>query len=617
MDYNVKLGHRVLTLLCASLLAGGVYHSATVHGQNVQESTIGRSQQDIRNTFQQYRPLSRGFDYMSTTDIYEQVPRFESPMDPGKLKKVYIEDGLKAVNFVRYLAGLPNDVEADWNLEKQEQAAALVNALNGGLSHNPTQPANMDNALFSLASAGAGSSNLYAGDPTLYSNVTGYMSDSDSSNIDRVGHRRWIMNPRMKKTMFGFIFKSMETPYQNGAMYVFNKDRSESEVQYDYISWPSAGYFPKELFAPSDAWSVSVNPNTYDKTRTSSIQVNLTRVRDGKSWSFNETNKDRSGKYFNVEKSGFGVPYCIIFRPDDLKQFEAEDKFKVDIQGIYLKGGQETTISFETTMFDMGSQASFRTDSIQLTPGEQLHLYTGLSNVGEEGSAPLFSSSDSGIVEVDQNGNLTAKRSGTANIVASQYFKSSEVIRVTVKNAVPKDQVSIWARDYYNKAKANGIVSMSSDSGYQKPVNRYTFALEALKIYENVMGKPSDHAASPFKDINDTQINLAYQLNLIKGTSETQFSPWKTLTRQESATIINNMVQIFNEHKQSTASANGVAVQLFKDDSSIAAWAKDSVYRSVDLGLLTGMGNNKFQPTEKLTLEQSYVMLQKLLDLYE
>jgi hypothetical protein len=573
--------------------------------------------QEIRDTFKQYRPLSQSFNYMSSTDIFEQMPSYQAPMDPGKLKKQYIEDGIHAINFIRYLAGLPNDVEADWSLEKQEQAAAMVNALNGRLSHSPDQPSGMDDALFALAYAGASSSNLYGGNPTLYSNVTGYMSDSDSSNIDRVGHRRWILNPRMKKTMFGFTFNTAESSSPYGAMYAFNKDRGVNEVQYDYVSWPSAGYFPQELFAPSDAWSVSLNPDKFDDTRTSSVQVSLTRERDNKSWSFDANDTDPSGKFFNVETSSYGIPYCIIFRPDDIKAFEGEDKFKVDIQGIYLKNGEQTAISFETTMFEMVREPSFRIDSVQLVPGEQLRLNTGLGTLGDEGLSPLFSSSNNSVAGVDANGNITATSSGSASIEVNQYFKSTQYFQVTVKNADPKDQISSWARDYYSRAKANGIVSVSSDSKYQTAVNRYTFAKEVLKVYENVLGKSVDSASSPFKDIQDADISLAYQLKLIKGTSDTAFSPWKTITRQEAATLLNNMVQIMNEQGQPAASTAAASAQPFKDDSSIAAWAKDSVYRSVNLGLLNGTGSNMFQPAEKLTLEQSYVMLQKLLDLYE
>ncbi|SEU28067.1 S-layer homology domain-containing protein [Paenibacillus sp. NFR01] len=614
----MKFKFRVLGIVSAALLLTGFPSRTSASGQNVQDISASRSPQEIREVFKQFRPMSQSFDYMESMDIFEAAPQFGTPMDAGKLKQVYIEDGLKAVNFVRYLAGLPSDVEADWSLAPQEQAAAMANALNGGLSHYPSQPAGMDDALFRLAADGAKSSNLYAGNPTLYSNVTGYMSDSDTSNIDRVGHRRWIINPQMKKTMFGFTFKNGDNIYPYGAMYAFNRERSASEVQYDYVSWPSAGYFPQELFAPDDAWSVSLNPDKYDNTRTGQISVNLTRIRDGRSWSFSAQDTNKSGKYFNVEKSGYGIPFCIIFRPDGISAFEDEDTFKVDIRGIYSKGGAETAISFETTMFDLLAQASFRTESIQLIPGEQLQLYTGINQADKEsGLAPQFTSSNPEVAAVDQDGTITAKRSGSATISANQYFNASEPVYVSVKTADPKDRVSAWAQDAYSKAKANGIVAMSSDSKYQTPVNRYTFAKEALKVYENIAGKVSSTTASPFKDIQDSRITLAYELNLIKGTSATAFSPWKTVTRQEAATMLSKLVQILDERTQTASSGAGVSVTPFKDDSGIASWAKDAVYASVRLGLLNGIGNNKFQPLDNLTLEQSYVILQNLLDRYE
>lgn len=56
-----------------------------------------------------------------------------------------------------------------------------------------------------------------------------WMEDGDESNIDRVGHRRWCLNPSMEKTGFGFM-----DGY--GAMYAFNEGKN---FDVDYVPWPA------------------------------------------------------------------------------------------------------------------------------------------------------------------------------------------------------------------------------------------------------------------------------------------------------------------------------------------------------------------------------------------
>lgn len=129
----------------------------------------------------------------------------------GLLTEETLTNAINMVNQVRYIAGLNADVTNAPEQEERLAAAAMVIALNGGLSHYPDRPHELADSqydeLYRLAYAGASSSNLYAGPTNLASSVLGYMDDSDSRNIDRVGHRRWILNPSMGKTTFGFYNK--------------------------------------------------------------------------------------------------------------------------------------------------------------------------------------------------------------------------------------------------------------------------------------------------------------------------------------------------------------------------------------------------------------------------
>ncbi|QYR22138.1 S-layer homology domain-containing protein [Paenibacillus sp. sptzw28] len=608
MTRNYKLFYKILLVAVISLIG-----TAPAFASGVQSTTAARTKQDIILNWNKYKPMAIGFDYMAKSDIYEMPPVLSPPYSPGKLKVDYISDGINAVNFVRYLAGLPDDIQPDWSLGQQEQAAALVNAVNDELTHFPAKPKDMDEELFALGYKGTSSSNLFAGDPTLFSNVLGYMSDSDTSNIDRVGHRRWILNPAMKKTMFGFVQTKGDYPYPYASMYAFNRDRAEGAVDYDYIAWPSAGYFPSEIFVPKDAWSVSLNPDKYDNARTDKIQVSLTRISDNKTWSINQADVNKEGRFMNVETGGFGIPFCIIFRPDNLDAFKEDDTFRVQISGVYDKSGNSAAISYDTTFFTMLPAVTVRAKELKLEPGEKLRLAT----TGKPNTEVSFESDDPAIAAVDESGSVTARAEGRTRLVVRSYFQNEQIVHINVVKPGSSGQVSAWALDGYNKAKSNGIIRSFFDEDYQSPMNRYGFAVMAVQLCENILGKPLETTTTPFKDINDTTISKAVKNGLIQGTSKTEFSPWNTITRQEAAVMLirlhDRLLRLMGDN---AAAGNSLAAggAAFADDARIAPWAKEYVYRAVDLQLLNGVGNNKFEPRGLLTHEQTFIILEHVFE---
>lgn len=259
---------------------------------------------------------------------YAKKPKTKSPYSAGKLSASTLKSALKTLNAVRYIAGLNADVKLNNNYVKLAQAASLVNAVNGVLSHSPSRPRGMSNSLYKLGAKGAGSSNIAMGYGNLnYALLNGWMADEDSSNIDRVGHRRWILNPSMGKTGFGMVGSY-------SAMYSF--DRSGKGNQKN-VFWPAQN-MPLSFFDNNIPWSVS----TGQSISKSKVKVVLTRISDGKKWTFSSKNK-KSG-YFNVNNDGYGMTGCIIFRPKNIK-YKAKDKFKVKITGL-PSGNLNYTVSF-------------------------------------------------------------------------------------------------------------------------------------------------------------------------------------------------------------------------------------------------------------------------------
>ncbi|MDE7205086.1 MAG: CAP domain-containing protein [Lachnospiraceae bacterium] len=263
-------------------------------------------------------------------------PQLTSPYsNAGVLSQDTLNAAMKTMNQIRYIAGLQDNVTLNEEYNRKAQAAALVNYANHALSHSPSKPAGMNDSMYKLGYDGASSCNIAMASWNCSLNQTivqSWMEDGDSSNIDRVGHRRWILNPSMGQTGFGAVYGPGGT---YSALYCFDRSRSASETQ---VAWPAQN-MPVEYFGTKFPWSVSIG-SSVDKN---AVHVTLKRVRDGMTWNFSS---GVSNGYFNVDNGGYGQKGCIIFRPDRIDGYHAGDTFEVVITG----GG--VNLSYTVNFFD-------------------------------------------------------------------------------------------------------------------------------------------------------------------------------------------------------------------------------------------------------------------------
>lgn len=283
----------------------------------------------------------------------EVEPITTPPYRLGKIHKQALQDAVNMTNFVRYLAFLPNNISLNEEYTKEAQAAALVNAANQVMTHFPTQPVQMEKALYELGYEGAKTSNIGYGYLTLIRSIqNGYMPDFSDKNREHVGHRRWILSPRLQEVGFGYAIA--EDGVAHSAMKVIAPNMwSHPETPYKHISWPSELAFPTEFFGMRDPWSVSLHPSEYDVSKINDITVTLTRLTDGKKWTFHRgTKKDG---YFNISTDNYGyTPFTIIFQPKQETAYQAGEQYRVEINGLYSTKGKKTSFQYETTFFDLG-----------------------------------------------------------------------------------------------------------------------------------------------------------------------------------------------------------------------------------------------------------------------
>ena len=285
--------------------------------------------------------------YRSQINIYSLADT-ENPYATGRLSTVNQKSALNLINQVRYIVGVDANVTLLSGKEDMMAASSLVNRLNGGLSHYPARPAVLSgsayDALYNLGYSGSGSANIAMG-YTATGSILAYMADSDDNNLSKVGHRRWIINPKMGRTVMGASGRF-------SAMYAHDMTGAGGQTK---AAWP-AQEMPLQYFAANVPWSVSYGR----KLEADKVTVDLVRVSDGKTWHFSQAGSD--GDFF-VENSYYAEPGCVIFRPSGLGEIAVDERFNVSI----TDGGTGEVTRYTVHFFSLDLSAATPMDALTVT----------------------------------------------------------------------------------------------------------------------------------------------------------------------------------------------------------------------------------------------------------
>ena len=280
--------------------------------------------------------------------------------DPGQAVTDGILPIMEAWNFMRGLNGL-NAVTLDTSgaIAPYTQAAAMVSARNGKLSHYPAVEG------FACATddavRGARHSNLAQSisQTSAETALWYYMDYSNQSNPtnDQLGHRLFMMDPQLSLSSIGAVAGYTAISVRTGEPYPGLPAEAMHNPQApspEWMSWPSAGFFPKQLLT-----SVGETNSGMDLER----------------WSFSVLNADLStAKATIIDPTGHPVPLTTIhpgergitFTPRAIADYSTllmkfptiERKpvgqenlvYKVKIEGV--KNAPKSTYEYQVALFD-------------------------------------------------------------------------------------------------------------------------------------------------------------------------------------------------------------------------------------------------------------------------
>ncbi len=122
----------------------------------------------------------------------------------------------------------------------------------------------------------------------------------------------------------------------------------------------------------------------------------------------------------------------------------------------------------------------------------------------------------------------------------------------------------------------------------------------AVALLVGVIPMSAAAAELPFTDVSKTAwyydaVEYAYENGLFNGVSDTSFDPNGTMTRAMFVQVLANATDNFNKEDYPSSS--------FSDVSS-DAWFSSSVAWANEMGIVNGVGGNKFAPNSPVTREQ-------------
>lgn len=204
----------------------------------------------------------------------------------------------------------------------------------------------------------------------------------------------------------------------------------------------------------------------------------------------------------------------------------------------------------------------------------------------------------------------------TYRAIAYNNGRTSPVSTATVlsDSSVFTDfKASDWFFGAVDKAVGYGIFH-GKGNGIFDPNKEITRA-EFVMSLANLMGAKLDEytANSPFTDVTNYASTMhrailwAHDQGYVSGYSDHTFRPNDVIQREQMCVILAKAADLVKEEDSAA----------FADDGKISSWAKDAVYACLDQGLISGVGNNRFDPRDTASRAQACVVTGKLYELLQ
>ena len=172
-----------------------------------------------------------------------------------------------------------------------------------------------------------------------------------------------------------------------------------------------------------------------------------------------------------------------------------------------------------------------------------------------------------------------------------------------------------WAKKDIESMASKGIILEKSSAKFN-PSAKITRA-EFAGLIVRALGIMDSKAKVTFDDVKPqdwyySAVASAYKAGIIKGKTSNKFEPYAYITRQEMMQVTYNaLVKVLEVEDE----GNDYALEGYKDEKSVASWAKKAIALNIKLGIVSGNGNDTLSPNDETIKAEAAVIVKRLYDL--
>lgn len=170
------------------------------------------------------------------------------------------------------------------------------------------------------------------------------------------------------------------------------------------------------------------------------------------------------------------------------------------------------------------------------------------------------------------------------------------------------DQPAGWADDSVSELEALGHFRDYLFSDYDHAITRGEFIYVVVRMYEVLSGvEVKEDPNISFTDTDDLYVLKEATLGITNGEGNGRFGYEDSLTREQLAVFMIKLLSILDMDLIQSPE------EIFADDPNMSPWAREAIYLARNNKILTGVGNNEFNPSGTASKEMVLVVANNIL----
>lgn len=198
-----------------------------------------------------------------------------------------------------------------------------------------------------------------------------------------------------------------------------------------------------------------------------------------------------------------------------------------------------------------------------------------------------------------------------AVVFATNHFSS---YGIGYRSTTFTDIVGHWAETYITFTADRKVFTGTSDTTFS-PEKTMTRGMFVTALGRLSGADVSVYTASSFGDVKAGSYYLPYiewaaKNGIVKGVGENRFAPDADVTREQMAAILVGYASAMNQTLNKTTDATG-----FGDSANVSAWAATAVQTAQQSGLMSGDTQGNFNPLKNATRAEASTIIARYLNL--